>query len=234
MIADKNSFSSHSSDQLPNSHRVYVGGWIHKDVQVPFREVTLSPTRRVDGALEPNEPVRMYDTSGPWGDPSQNCDAREGLPALREKWILGRGDVERYEGRGVKPEDDGYLSRQHADHATRPENTRSRLEEFPSLKPSAVAREPGTPGHTALVRPAGDHHPGDGVHRDPREPGKTGCLRGGREQNGRARRAEPAASRPLLRCGGAQVHHARVRPGRSGARAGHHPRQHQPPRAWSR
>ena len=123
-----------SSDQLPNSRRVYVGGHIYKDVQVPFREVSLNVTRRSDGTSEANEPVRMYDTSGPWGDPEQVCDVGQGLPALREKWITGRGDVESYEGRSVRPEDNGYLSRHHADHASRPENVRSRLEEFPGLR----------------------------------------------------------------------------------------------------
>ncbi len=138
MIADKNSFSPHSSDQLPNSRRVYVAGQIYGDVQVPFREVTLHSTRRYDGTLEANEPVRMYDTSGPWGDPDQVCDVGQGLPALREEWITGRGDVEAYDGRLVKPEDNGYLSLQHADHAARPENTRSRLEEFPGLRRQAL------------------------------------------------------------------------------------------------
>ena len=82
--------------RLPNSRRVYAEGktW---GVRVPFREVSLQPTRLPDGQVEENEPVRVYDTSGPWGDPALKCDVRDGLPALRREWILARGDIEEYE-----------------------------------------------------------------------------------------------------------------------------------------
>ncbi len=83
-----------ASKPLPNSRRVYVKGTRHPDVRVPFREVDLSPTRRADGKIEVNEPVRLYDTSGPWGDPAFRGSVRKGLPALRRAWILARGDVE--------------------------------------------------------------------------------------------------------------------------------------------
>ena len=52
-------------------------------------------------------PVRVYDTSGPYSDPAVEIDINRGLPELRKPWILGRGDVEFYEGREVKPEDNG-------------------------------------------------------------------------------------------------------------------------------
>ncbi len=61
-----------------------------------------------------NEPVRVYDTSGPWGDPEFHGDVTQGLPPLRAGWIRDRGDVEEYEGRPVKPIDDGWLSSAHA------------------------------------------------------------------------------------------------------------------------
>jgi len=83
---------------LPNSKKVYVTGKLFSDVKVPFREITLSPTRMHDGSLEENESLKVYDTSGPWGDGSEQFDPRVGLPALREKWIKDRGDVEEYEG----------------------------------------------------------------------------------------------------------------------------------------
>ncbi|MCV4820560.1 hypothetical protein OFM15_31245, partial [Escherichia coli] len=67
-------------------------------LKVPFREIELSPSRTPDGTLETNEPIRVYDTSGPWTDPEQKCDVRNGLPELRRKWIIERGDVEEYEG----------------------------------------------------------------------------------------------------------------------------------------
>jgi phosphomethylpyrimidine synthase len=51
--------------------------------------------------------VRAYDTSGPYSDPTIEIDINRGLPELRKPWILARGDVEFYEGREVKPEDNG-------------------------------------------------------------------------------------------------------------------------------
>src|SRR5437660_6211262 len=105
--------SQHSSDQLPNSKRVYVPGTIHPHLRVPMREIVLSPTRSFDGQIEVNEPVRVYDCYGPWGDPEFKSGVEEGLPALRAEWIRARADVEEYEGRPVKPIDDGYLTEQH-------------------------------------------------------------------------------------------------------------------------
>ena len=73
---------------------VHVEGKRHKDVRVPFREIELSPTASHAGRVEVNEPVRVYDTSGPWSDPAYHGDVERGLPALRQDWILDRGDVE--------------------------------------------------------------------------------------------------------------------------------------------
>jgi thiamine biosynthesis protein ThiC len=117
MIAPKDAIEPHSSDQLPNSTRVYVEG-TQPGVRVPFREIKLSPTRSIDGTLTENEPVRVYDTSGPWGDPDFHGDVQKGLPPLRAPWIRARGDVEEYDGRAVKPEDNGYLSVSHAQQAS--------------------------------------------------------------------------------------------------------------------
>src|SRR5437016_8248645 len=62
--------SVHSVEKsLPNSKKIYVSGKIHSDIRVPFREITLAPTKTMSGEIEVNEPVRVYDTSGPWGDP---------------------------------------------------------------------------------------------------------------------------------------------------------------------
>ena len=116
---------------LPNSQRVYVDG-TQKGVRVPFREISQTPTRMFDGSLEENPPVRVYDTSGPWGDPSIHCDVTQGLPALRQEWISARGDVEQYEGRERKPIDDGYLTFEAANRA-RVKDV-GRLEEFPALE----------------------------------------------------------------------------------------------------
>lgn len=131
MIATKESFEPHSSEQLPNSTRVYVEGRIHPDIRVPMREISLSPTKSFDGRMEVNEPVRVYDCSGPWGDPAFTGTSDEGLPALRENWIAARNDVAAYDGREVKPMDNGYLSGKHAEFASTAE--RNRLVEFRGL-----------------------------------------------------------------------------------------------------
>ncbi len=68
MIASKADLEPQSADPLPNSTRVYVEGTLHPDVRVPMREIALSPTKGLSGTVEVNEPVRVYDTSGPWGD----------------------------------------------------------------------------------------------------------------------------------------------------------------------
>ncbi|MFL6515977.1 MAG: phosphomethylpyrimidine synthase ThiC, partial [Chthoniobacterales bacterium] len=107
--------SLHSvSKPLPNSKKVYVAGELHPDIRVPFREISLATTKSLNGGIEVNEPVRVYDTSGPWGDPSETLDPVQGLPALRREWILARGDVDEIEGRVVRPLDDGFLSEKHA------------------------------------------------------------------------------------------------------------------------
>ncbi|MFD9127711.1 phosphomethylpyrimidine synthase ThiC [Kitasatospora sp. NPDC059571] len=67
------------------------------DLRVPYREVDLTNGRSVP----------LYDTSGPYTDPSYEADVRRGLPALRDAWIRQRGDVEEYDGREARPEDDG-------------------------------------------------------------------------------------------------------------------------------
>jgi phosphomethylpyrimidine synthase len=134
MIASKDSFEPHSSEQLPASKKVFVAGIIHPDVRVPMREIELSLTKSFSGAIEVNEPVRVYDCSGPWGDPNFNGKSDEGLPALRRDWILKRGDVEEHDGREVKPQDNGYLSGKHAEFASHAE--KNRLVEFPGLRGS--------------------------------------------------------------------------------------------------
>jgi phosphomethylpyrimidine synthase len=90
------------------SKKVYVEG-SRPDIKVPMREIKLSPTTGTFGEEE-NSPVRVYDTSGPYTDANYSVDITKGLPALRSTWIHERGDVEEYEGREIKPEDNGYLS----------------------------------------------------------------------------------------------------------------------------
>src|SRR5919202_905180 len=83
---------------LPASRKVHVPGERHPGLRVAMREIDLSGGE---------QPVRVYDTSGPYTDPACRVDIRRGLPALRAPWIEARGDVETYAGRPVRPEDDG-------------------------------------------------------------------------------------------------------------------------------
>jgi phosphomethylpyrimidine synthase len=125
---------------LPNSRKVYVEG-TRAGVRVPFREITQNVTKNFDGQVEENAPVRVYDTSGAWGDPAVRADVREGLTALRREWIVGRGDVEEYAGREVKPEDNGYLTAGAEEYARGRE--RGRLEEFPGLRRAPLRARAG-------------------------------------------------------------------------------------------
>ena len=80
---------------FPASRKVYVQGTV-PEVRVPMREISLTPTRSTNGgAPTPNEPVNVYDTSGPYTDPAIHIDARKGLAPLRQAWIMGRQDVEK-------------------------------------------------------------------------------------------------------------------------------------------
>ncbi|HEY3864276.1 MAG TPA: phosphomethylpyrimidine synthase ThiC [Verrucomicrobiae bacterium] len=110
MIAKNNSPEPHSSAALPNSKKVYATGALYPGLKVPMREISLHPTQARSGRAEPNESVRVYDCSGPWGDESFAGDVRDGLPALRRDWILERGDVEEYGGQSPAPHRNGHHS----------------------------------------------------------------------------------------------------------------------------
>ena len=90
------------------SRKIYVEG-SRPDIKVPMREIELSPTTGSFGQ-QINEPVRVYDTSGPYTDPQHTANLKKGLPPIRSRWIQEREDVEEYDGRKIKPEDNGYLN----------------------------------------------------------------------------------------------------------------------------
>ena len=81
---------------LPNSRKVHVTG-SRADQRVPMREITQSDTPASFGA-EKNPPLFVYDTSGPYTNPSARIDIRSGLRPLREPWIAGRVDCEPLDG----------------------------------------------------------------------------------------------------------------------------------------
>jgi phosphomethylpyrimidine synthase len=119
---------------FPNSTRIYVEGQIHKDLKVPMREIRLSDTEHANGVTEKNPSIRVYDCSGPWGDPDFKGNVREGLPALRRNWILKRKDVEEYDGREIRAIDNGYLSEAHAEKYNENKAAKNKLKEYPGLK----------------------------------------------------------------------------------------------------
>ena len=81
-------------DGFPASKKVYVEGEIHKDVKVAMREISLSESKAMfTKGTTKNEPITVYDTSGPYTDASVEIDVRKGIPKIREQWILDRGDV---------------------------------------------------------------------------------------------------------------------------------------------
>ncbi|MEL4307032.1 phosphomethylpyrimidine synthase ThiC [Joostella sp. CR20] len=84
-----------SREPFPNSSKIYVYGNIHKNIKVPMRQINLSDTvDKFNGTTEKNEPVLVYDTSGPYTDPNIEIDVKKGLNPIREQWIKTRGDVE--------------------------------------------------------------------------------------------------------------------------------------------
>ena len=75
-----------------NGRKVYVAVEKYPELRIPMREIPLSEESG-------EEPVRVYDPSGPYTDPEADIDISKGLPEVRRQWVLGRNDVEVYQGR---------------------------------------------------------------------------------------------------------------------------------------
>jgi phosphomethylpyrimidine synthase len=88
---------------ITGSGKIYDAPAGAPDVRVPFRQIVLT-----EAAKEP--PLRVYDSSGPYTDAAAVIDIDSGLPRLRTAWVVERGGVEAYEGRDIKPEDNGNVS----------------------------------------------------------------------------------------------------------------------------
>ncbi|MGM0752736.1 MAG: phosphomethylpyrimidine synthase ThiC [Bacillota bacterium] len=117
--------------QFKNSKKVYVGG-SRPDILVPMREIELSRTN-VSLGVEENEPVRVYDTSGPYTDERYQVDIHKGLPSVRTEWIQERQDVTAYPGREIEPEDNGYKG----------DDPRANVESFPTIKRTPMRAKMG-------------------------------------------------------------------------------------------
>jgi len=94
---------------LPASTKIYTSPAGRNDLRVPFREIALTDTS------EPS--FRVYDPSGPYTDPAAAIDVERGLPRIRDGWVKERGGVEAYDGRVIRPEDNGNVSGSHAARA---------------------------------------------------------------------------------------------------------------------
>jgi phosphomethylpyrimidine synthase len=105
-------FMSITNTPFPGSIKTYIQG-SRPDLRVPMRAIRLEASN-VRGEEVPNEPVLVYDPSGPYTDAAYKADIRQGLPALRAAWIAERGGIEAYEGRTVRPEDNGFRSDEKA------------------------------------------------------------------------------------------------------------------------
>ncbi|GAB6080564.1 phosphomethylpyrimidine synthase ThiC [Hydrogenophilus hirschii] len=115
---------------FPNSRKIYVTG-SRSDIRVPMREIHQAPTPLPGGGFEPNPPIFVYDTSGPYTDPDARIDIRHGLPPLRAGWIEARGDTE------LLPHPTSqYGQARLADPATEPLR-------FPGLKRTPRRAKPG-------------------------------------------------------------------------------------------
>lgn len=97
----KQFIDSLTAQPYPNSKKVYVEG-SRSDLQVPMREIALADSlvggTKDEPVFEPNEPIRVYDTSGYYTDPEQAIDIYAGLPKVREAWISERSDTELLDG----------------------------------------------------------------------------------------------------------------------------------------
>ena len=87
---------------LPASEKFYVDGERLDGVRVPMRKIHVHESAN-------EAPLTVYDTSGIYTDPAAEIDIDAGLPRIRERWIDARGDTELYEGRDIKPEDNGNV-----------------------------------------------------------------------------------------------------------------------------
>ncbi|PZD78105.1 phosphomethylpyrimidine synthase ThiC [Mesonia sp. K7] len=83
---------------FPNSKKIYVQGNLYPEIQVAMRQINLSDTKdSMTGKSTPNEPITVYDTSGPYTDPEKEIDVHQGIERIRASWILERNDVEQLE-----------------------------------------------------------------------------------------------------------------------------------------
>ena len=148
---------------IAGSRKIFAQPDAAPDLKVPLREVVLD-------ASSGEPPVPVYDPSGPYTDPDATIDVEKGLPRPREAWVRERGGVEDYQGRAIKPVDNGNVSGKHLarSFANTPKPMRA-VEAAPDASPApsqaegsaailaAITPSPIPPSHEE--QPAGGHHP---------------------------------------------------------------------------
>jgi len=121
-IQTTNRLSDDVTRPFPGSKRVYLSG-SRPDIQVPIREISQMDTETMNG-VEKNPPIPVYDTSGPYTDPSSEIDLLKGLPRLRDNWILEREDTQQLDGPsseyGTQRQNDPELSHLRFEHIREP------------------------------------------------------------------------------------------------------------------
>ena len=131
----------------PNSDKIYLSG-SRADMRVPLRQIRQADTVSAQGR-EPNPPIPVYDTSGPYGDPNAEIDLKQGLADVRGTWIAERGDTEQLAG----------LSSEYGQARARPANSAPAFQPNhpPAARPKRQKRNPNA------LRAARHHHAGNGI-----------------------------------------------------------------------
>src|ERR1700678_2971796 len=91
---------------IAGSRKIYARPDAAPELKVPLREIALD-------ASSGEPPLPVYDPSGPYTDPDVTLDVEKGLPRTRIEWVRERGGIEAYEGRPIKPVDNGNVSGKH-------------------------------------------------------------------------------------------------------------------------
>ena len=136
---------------IAGSRKIFAQPDAAPDLKVPLREVVLD-------ASSGEPPVPVYDPSGPYTDPDATIDVEKGLPRPREAWVRERGGVEDYQGRAIKPVDNGNVSGKHLarSFANTPKPMRA-VEAAPDASPAPSQAEGSAAilsGHHAFPDPA--------------------------------------------------------------------------------
>ncbi len=186
---------------IVGSRKTYTVPDAAPDLRVPLREIMLDPS-----AKEP--PVAVYDSSGIYTDDNTGIDVENGLKRARVAWVRERGGIEEYEGRPIKPVDNGNVTGKHL------------ARNFPNT-PKPMRGRRRCAGDAIRIRPQRHRHQGNDLRRRAREP---------RPQEDARQRAGDARRRRELRRRAASLRDAGIRARRDRARPRHHPLQHQPRR----